>query len=76
MGYFCCAYSSGWLLGGVGGRAEVVRSSVQAIGGRVVGVDGSAVIFETEAMGEAGFYRGDEEERGKGNFKFEISDFK
>jgi len=74
VGDFCAANSLGCLLGGVGVRAEVVRSSVQAIGGGAVGVDGSVVFFE--AMGGAGSCRGDAEERGKGNFKFEISDFK
>ena len=50
-GDFCCANSSACLLGGLGVRAEVVRSSVQPIGGTAVGVDGSVGIFETEAMG-------------------------
>ncbi len=49
-GDFCCANSSACLLGGVGVRAEVVRSSVQAIGGGAVGVDGSVGIFEAEAI--------------------------
>jgi hypothetical protein len=49
-GNFCYANSSACLLGGVGVRAEVVRSSVQPIGGGVVGVDGSMGIFETEAI--------------------------
>ena len=49
-GDFCCANSSACLLGGVAVRAEVVRSSVQPIGGGAVGVDGSVGIFETEAI--------------------------
>jgi hypothetical protein len=53
---FCCANSAACLLGGVGVRAEVVRSSVQAIGGGVVGVDGSQGVFE--AMEKVGFCRG------------------
>ena len=77
VGDFCAANSSACLLGGVGVRVEgvrveVVRSSVQAIGSGVVGVDGS---FEAEAMA-AGFCRGDAEEGGRSNFKFEISDLK
>ena len=47
VGEFCCANSSACLLGGVAVRAEVVRSSVQPIGGGAVGVDGSVGIFET-----------------------------
>ena len=47
---FCAANTSACLLGGVGVRAEVVRSSVQAIGGGVVRVDGSVGVFEAEAM--------------------------
>jgi recombination protein RecA len=47
---FCAANSSACLLGGVGVRAEVVRSNVQAIGGGVVGVDGSVGVFEADAM--------------------------
>jgi len=54
VGEFCCANSSACLLGGVGVRAAVVRSSVQPIGGGPVGVDGSVGVFETEAMGKAG----------------------
>ncbi len=50
VGDFCAANSSACLLGGVGVRAEVVRSSVQAIGDGAVGVDGSVGIFEAEAM--------------------------
>ena len=56
VGDFCVANSSACLLGGVGVRAEVVRSSVQAIGGGAVGVDGSVGIFETEAM-DGGYCR-------------------
>jgi hypothetical protein len=40
---------SGCLLGGVGMRAEVVRSSVQPVDGQATGADGSVGIFETEA---------------------------
>ena len=69
VGDFCCANSSACLLGGVGVRAEVVRSSVQPIGGGVVGVDGSVGIFERRRWG-AGFCRGDADEGGRSNFKF------
>jgi recombination protein RecA len=72
---FCCANSSACLLGGVGVRAEVVRSSVQPIGGGAVGVDGSVGVFETEAMGKAGDFFETAKEC-KCNFKFKISDFK
>jgi recombination protein RecA len=51
VGDFCAANSSACLLEGVRVRAEVVRSSVQSIGGGVVGVDGSVGMFEAEAMG-------------------------
>src|ERR1700720_3105244 len=40
------------LLGG--GRGNGVRDGGEAVGGGAVGVDGSVVIFETEAMGKAG----------------------
>ena len=75
VGEFCCANSSACLLGGVGVRAEVVRSSVQPIGGGAVGVDGSVGVFETEAMGKAGDFFETAKEC-KCNFKFKISDFK
>ena len=39
-------------------RAEVVRSSVQAIGGGAVGVDGSVGVFEAGAMGGGGILPG------------------
>src|ERR1700720_1081 len=42
-----CAHPSACLLGGVGVRAEVVRSSVQPMDGGRTGVDGSVGIFET-----------------------------
>ena len=51
-------------------RAEVVRSSVQAIGSGVTGADGSAGVFETEAMGKAGDFFETAKER-KCNFKFQ-----
>jgi len=71
---FCCANSSACLLGGVAVRAEVVRSSVQPIGGGPVGVDGSVGIFETRRWERLDFAEADAEERG--NLKFEFSDFK
>ena len=74
VGEFCCANSSACLLGGVAVRAEVVRSSVQPIGGGPVGVDGSVGIFETRRWGRLDFAEADAEERG--NLKFEFSDFK
>jgi recombination protein RecA len=67
---FCVVNSSACLLGGVGVRAEVVRSSVQAIGSGVVGVDGSVGVFETEAMSKAGDFFETAKER-KCNFKFQ-----
>jgi recombination protein RecA len=42
-----CAHSSACLLGGVGVRVEVVRSSVQPLDGRTTGADGSVGVFET-----------------------------
>jgi hypothetical protein len=45
-----CAHPSACLLGGVGVRAEVVRSSVQPIGGGRTEADGSVGIFETEVV--------------------------
>ena len=74
VGEFCCANSSACLLGGVAVRAEVVRSSVQPIGGGAVGVDGSVGIFETRRWERLDFAEADAEERG--NLKFEFSDFK
>jgi hypothetical protein len=44
-----CAHPSACLLGGVGVRAEVVRSSVQPIGGGRTAADGSVGVFEMEA---------------------------
>jgi hypothetical protein len=44
-----CVNPSGYLLGGVGVRAEVVRSSVQPVDGQMTGADGSEASFETEA---------------------------
>jgi hypothetical protein len=44
---------------------------VQAIGGGVVGMDGDVGIFETATCDFI-----DTEKEDKGNFKFEISDFK
>jgi hypothetical protein len=73
-GDFCCANSSACLLGGLGVRAEVVRSSVQPIGGTAVGVDGSVGVFETEGMWKAGdFFETEKGAKAISNLKF--SDF-
>jgi recombination protein RecA len=45
-----CANPSACLLGGVGVRAEIVRSSVQPLDGECAGTDGSVTVFETGAM--------------------------
>ena len=47
---FCAVNSLSCLLGGVGVRAEVVRSSVQPMDGGPAGADGSVGVFETEAV--------------------------
>jgi hypothetical protein len=49
-----CVNASSCLLGGVGVRAEVVRSSVQPVDGGATGADGSDASFEMEAMGMEG----------------------
>jgi hypothetical protein len=44
-----CVNPSACLLGGVGVRAEVVRSNVQPVDGRAIGADGSDGVFEMDA---------------------------
>ncbi|MGH9747534.1 MAG: hypothetical protein ACRD59_15675 [Candidatus Acidiferrales bacterium] len=61
-----CAYPSACLLGGMGVRAEVVRSCVQPMDGGAAGVDGDAGGFETEARWEK------TKEGGISNLKFHI----
>ena len=45
-----CAHPVGRLLGGVGVRVEVVRSSVQPVDGSTTGVDANATVFSTESF--------------------------